>query len=104
MKPLLLLLLLASFSNPPASIMMIDTELKKPAGSTIDFTIQDYFKRNFPIYSEDLASVIAATETVVKKIGQEGTCYSTDTVRANHTMFIIFNNCENLKTVTVRIN
>ena len=83
---------------------MIDTQLKKPISSTTDFTVDDYFRKSFPIYSEDLASVIDATETVVKKIGQEVDCFSTDTVRANHTTFIIFNNCENLKTVTVRIN
>src|SRR5687767_8739708 len=104
MKPLFLMLLLTSFSTPPAHILKIDTGLKKPISSTTDFTINDYFSRTFPIYSDDLAPVIEATETVLKKLQQEGECYSTDTVRANHTTFIIFTNCENLKTITVRVN
>jgi hypothetical protein len=104
MKPLLLILLLTSFSKPPASILKIDTEFKKPISSAADFTIDDYFKRTFPIYAADLASVIQATEKVVKKLEQEAECFSTDTVRANRTTFIIFHNCENLKGVSVRVN
>lgn len=96
-----LLLLLLAFVTASPGILMIDTGLKNEIKTTDDFTIEDYFRRSFPIYEEDVAEVIEATEKMAKVIDRNLLC--TDTIRANRTVLYLNMNCETKKGISVRL-
>jgi hypothetical protein len=97
---LLCFLLLFSFANPP-EILVIDTGLKNEIKTTVDFTIDDYFKRSFPVYADDMQAVIDATEKIAKRIDRNEQC--TDTIRANRTVMYLNVNCGTKKGISVRL-
>jgi hypothetical protein len=103
MKLIALLLTLTLFHEPPATLIVVDRNLKNPPGYTDDFTIDDYFKRNFPIYSADVDAVIKAAQKTAKIIDQRKEYNGSDTIKANQTTFILTTKSEEEKTVTVRL-
>jgi hypothetical protein len=103
MKLIGMLLSLVLFNNPPTSIVLIDTELKKPAGQTDDFSFDHYAKKQFPVYSADVKEVAETSEKVARMLEKQND-FTFDTVMANHTAFIL--NTEEInyyKVVTVRL-
>jgi hypothetical protein len=103
MKLIALFLTLTLFHEPPATLIVVDRNLKTPPGYTDDFTIDDYFKRNFPIYSADVDVVIKAAQKTAKIIDQRKEYNGSDTIKANQTTFILTTKSEEEKTVTVRL-
>ena len=103
MKLAVVLLSLSLLSKPPATLIVIDTDLKKPVTHSDNFTVEQYFKKSFPIYSADVDAVIKATEKAAKLIEQETGCYTTDTIKANQTTLFIHTNCEKNKIISVRL-
>ena len=97
----LLFLLLASFAfNHSPSIFMIDTGMKAEKKTTEDFTLDDYFKRSFPVYVDDINAVIEGAEKIAKAIDRNDRCeYSID---ANHTTIYLKKDCENTQAFSVR--
>jgi hypothetical protein len=99
MKLLLLALTCFAFNSSP-SILMIDTGMRNEKKTTDDFTIEDYFKRSFPVYADDIKAVIDAAEKMAKTIDRNDQCsYSID---ANHTIIYLKKDCENTKAFSVR--
>lgn len=103
MKLLVVLLALNSFSNPPTRLVVVDKNLENPISYTDDFTTDLYFKRNFPIYLSDLDAVISTSEKVAKMLDQKTGCHISDTLYANHTIFIVHANCDERKALTIRL-
>ena len=103
MKLVGMLIWLFLFSSPHPSVLLVDTNLKKPAGQTDDFGLEHYTRKQFPIYSTDVAAVAEAAQKAAKMIELQ-TDFSFDTVLANHTA-IILNTDTKLyyKVVTVRV-
>ena len=103
MKLVGMLLSLFVFAGPPPSFLLVDTELKKPAGQANDFGLEQYTKKKFPIYSADVDAVVEASEKVAKMLEQQKD-FTFDTVLANRTAIIL--NTETAffyKVITVRI-
>ena len=90
--------------NPPHPlVMLIDTNLKKPAGQTNDFGFEHYSKKQFPVYSTDVAAVALAAEKAAKLIEHQ-TDFSFDTVLANRTAIVLNSDVEfHYKVITVRV-
>ena len=103
MKLFFFLLLLNWQHHYLAPLLLIDTGFKSPAKSTEDFTWEQYIQKKFPIYAEDREIIIAAAEKTAKKLNSDIPCSIFDTIRANHSNFIIYMQCEPYKMVTVRI-
>lgn len=103
MKLLLLILPFSFLHYPETKFVLIDRQLKKPAIHTEEYTLDQYISRTFPIYTKDITAVIAAAETVAKKLEQKMECDQSDTVEANHTRFIITSSCQPYQSVSVRL-
>ena len=103
MKLVGMLLSLFVFASPSPSFLLVDTELKKPAGQANDFGLEQYTKKKFPIYSADVDAVIEASEKVAKMLEQQKD-FTFDTVLANHTAFILNTEVDFFyKVITVRV-
>lgn len=96
---LLILLITFAFTNPPG-ILMIDIDLKKEIKTAEEFTIDDYFQKNFPVYAEDIQAVIDGAEKIAKSIDRNEQCeYS---INANHTVIYLKKNCDTDQSFSVR--
>jgi hypothetical protein len=97
---LIAFLLFFVISTPP-EILVVDTGLKKGLKTTEDFTIEEYFHRNFPIYVDDVTEVIEGVQKIAKIIDRNVQCI--DTISANRTVIFLQTNCETNKTISVRL-
>ena len=97
---LIAILLFFALSNPP-EILVVDTGLKKGLKTTEDFTIEEYFHRNFPIYVDDVTEVIEGVQKIAKIIDRNVQCI--DTISANRTVIFLQTNCETNKAISVRL-
>ena len=98
---MLLSLVLANPSQP--TISLIDKNLKKPIGQTHDFNVENYVQRLFPVYADDVSTVAATVDDVVRLIGRDRD-FSWDTVRANHSYFILNTEVVDYdKVITIRL-
>ena len=98
MKLFLLLLSMATYSSTP--ILVIDTGLKNEVKLADDFTLEMFFNRTFPLYTEDLDAIIAGTEKLARTIDRGEICR--DTIRTNRTNIYLNMHCDEKKSVTVR--
>ena len=98
MKLLILLLAVAFISAP--RILLIDIGMKNEIKSADDFTIDDYFKKSFPVYADDVQAVIDGTIKMAKTINRNEVC--ADTINANHTMIYLRKDCGSNQAVSVR--
>lgn len=103
MKFLLLLFCFGFANHTPTPMLLIDKNLKKPAQISESFSLELYFKNTFPIYASDVNVVSDGAEKVAKKIYQGIGCYTTDSIMANRSLFIIHTECDRGKEVTVRL-
>ncbi|HUC83535.1 MAG TPA: hypothetical protein VMR70_21660 [Flavisolibacter sp.] len=103
MKLLLLLLPFSLLHSPGEKLVLIDRQLKNPAVRAGQITFDQYLHHAFPIYAEDLPAVIAAAETIAKKLEQKMDCNQWDTITARHTQFVIRAGCEPYNNVSVSI-
>src|SRR5829696_4935907 len=97
----LLSLLLSVVLAAPPSIMVIDTGLKTEMRTAGDFTIDDFFKRSFPIYADDVPAVIEATEKMARIIDRNVKCI--DSIKANRTVMYLRTNCDSDRAISVRL-
>jgi len=96
----LLLLLFSSIALSSPGILVIDIGMKHEIKATEDFTIEDYFKKSFPVYADDITAVINATEKIARSIDRNTACV--DTVYANRTMVYMKKNCDGDQSISVR--
>jgi hypothetical protein len=90
-----------SFRKENGSIILIDRSFKTAKIYTDSFSVDNIFKKQFPIYTSDLQQVEMATEKVAKTIDRGLDCNYTDTIKLNHSTFIITMNCKEIKNVTI---
>ncbi len=102
MQVLFWLLSLSIIQAPPDRFIVIDMNLTQPANEEADFTIDNYFKRKFPIKSGDIKSVIAAADKAAKLLDSKKT-FTIDTLLNGQTTFIICANDDEFKTVSARL-
>ncbi|HEX8315089.1 MAG TPA: hypothetical protein VF609_08855 [Flavisolibacter sp.] len=103
MKLLIFLLSLCSISGTASKLALIDRKLEQPVQYADDFAFDQYINKTFPVYVQDVPAVIEGAEKAAKKIERGIDCNEYDTVNANHTRFIIYSDCKNYKSVSVRI-
>jgi len=91
MKSILLLLALSAFTYSPG-ILLIDIEMKNDIKTTEKFTIEDCFKKSFPVYVEDIKAVIEAAEEMARTIDRNDLCDFS--IKANHTTINLKKDCK----------
>ncbi|HEV7331566.1 MAG TPA: hypothetical protein VGN63_11050 [Flavisolibacter sp.] len=90
-------------NGAPASLIIVDKDMKKPLKPASTYSTQDYMQRTFPIYTSDREAIIAAADKAAKWIEQTGSCYTIDTIQTAHTLFRVVTDCEGGLNVTVTL-
>ncbi|RYZ26962.1 MAG: hypothetical protein EOO10_14105 [Chitinophagaceae bacterium] len=99
MKSLLILLAFSAFTYSPG-ILLIDIEMKNDIKTAEKFTIEDCFKKSFPVYVDDIKAVAEAAEEMAKTIDRNDQCeYS---IKANHTTIYLKKDCKKTQGFSVR--
>ena len=103
MKLLVMLLSIALVKPFQPTIAVIDKNLKKPISQTQDFNVENYMQKQFPVYFDDVKTVAATVDDVVRLIGRNHD-FNWDTVRANHSYFILnTETMDNDKVISIRL-
>lgn len=103
MKQLFLLLSLCVFSKPPATLLVVDKDLKKPARYTTEFTSELYLKRNFPVYATETAILAAAATKAAKELEAGSPCPLSSTLTAAHTRLLVSSDCNDYRKISVTL-
>ena len=88
-------------NGTPAPISIVDKAMKKPLKPATDYTTQDYLQSTFPIYTADREALVAAADKVAKWIERTTSCYITDSIQTEHTLFRLLADCGGGLNVTV---
>ena len=103
MKMILLLASLLIWDKPTAPLLLVDTELKKPAKQVDTFTTEQYLQRGFPVYASDVDALIDAADKVVRQIETAPECYRIDTIPTAHSVFYLVRDCDQGRHITVSL-
>lgn len=103
MKLLVAVLSMVLFSNASDRLLVVDKDLRRPLGHTLDFTTQLYLQRNFPVYESETAAVINAVDKAVKWMGKEESCSATTKIAAGHTSIVVELKCEDGKKINLTL-
>ncbi len=76
-------------TDTPGTLVVMDRAMNNPAVYMEDFTLNNYFKKQFPVYTADLDVVVEAAEKAAKILSQSTGEPLAEVISANHTTFKI---------------